>query len=357
MVGYFHRLASHYTKRGFVDECGIAHASQFEYRFAWWEVLNEMEHGLTPAEYTAIYDAVVSDLRALLPGTKFLGLAMGDHNRFEYYRHFLDRRHHNPPDVPIDGISYHQYVWAPGAMPLPRLAALFFAQMDAFVQEVAEVEGIKHSFETDAWKVQTFINEIGCGSADRKAALQDGWFTLCAATYAYLLAKAAPLRVERFGMSQVIGFTGDTLCRGCEDEWPVTSMVDWVTGDGNARYWVLRMLLDELPRGLKRVPATNVRCEPGAPRAAHAQAFVTVPDGRRKVLVVSKHPATLRIRVSGATGGFVSVVDGTTGDPFGCAEDPQTNKTCYVRRRRIAADTIVVGAFGTAVVIMPQDVR
>lgn len=43
---------------------------------------------------------------------------------------------------------------------------------------------------------------------------------------------------------QVIGFTGATLGPGYEDEWPSTTMVNWWTGDGNVRYWVLKLLID-----------------------------------------------------------------------------------------------------------------
>ena len=124
----------------------------------------------------------------------------------------------------------------------------------------------------------------------------------------------------------------------------------------NARYWVLKMLLEELPTGTKRVPAT------GSSDAAlvHAQAFVTAAaaggkggGGTRKVLVVSKSAAPVRVRVSGAGGGRLSWVDETVGDQFGCTEDAAAGTACIGRVAKLdSSGTFMLGAFGTAVVVL-----
>jgi hypothetical protein len=161
------------------------------------------------------------------------------------------------------------------------------------------------------------------------------------------------LQVAHFGVSQVIGFTGDSLCPGCADEWPSTSMVDWYTGRGNARYWALMMLLQELPTGTKRAPTTTVEASPEGSFAA--QAFVTAA-GERKLLLVSKSAAPPTVTVPEAGGGSISFIDGTTGDTFSCV--PTAVLPCYVLRKPLAGSdgssaSFVLGSWGTAVVTLP----
>jgi hypothetical protein len=58
-------LQLRYTQGGFIDEYGSEHASDHEYDFQWWEVLNEVEaeHGMSASTYTRIYDAIVAGIR------------------------------------------------------------------------------------------------------------------------------------------------------------------------------------------------------------------------------------------------------------------------------------------------------
>jgi len=356
IADYFHRLASYYTAGGFVDECGVQHVSNYHHKFSWWEVGNEIEdeHKMTPQVYASLYDAVVADLRLLLPETRFLGIADGRHNNFEYFTYHLNKSNHHPSDIPINGISYHQYCMANG--PLDEVATSYFSQMDTFVEEVIKIETIKHSFEPIRGSIETFINEIGCG-ANRATWSQPKFYLLCSATYSYLFAKASMLQVEHFGVSQVIGFTAGS-CQGCVgDEWPSTSMVNWYTGDGNARYWALKMMIEELPTGIKRAPITNVTTSStsfATTDVLYAQAFVILSTGEQKVLIVSKTSEPVEIFVPpSAHGGLLSFVDETTGDQFGCVE--VNDRTCYVRRRPLLNnDSFVLGGFGTAIVILPS---
>ena len=75
---YFARLVSWYTNGGFTDENGRRHESGYHYQLPWWEVLNEVdsEHRMTPEQYTVRYDAIVSAIHAVSPGTKFVGLSL-----------------------------------------------------------------------------------------------------------------------------------------------------------------------------------------------------------------------------------------------------------------------------------------
>src|SRR5579863_313566 len=75
---YFARMVSWYSKGGFTDENGVRHQSGYQYKLPWWEVLNEVdsEHHMTPQQYTARYDAIVSAVHAVSPETKFVSLAL-----------------------------------------------------------------------------------------------------------------------------------------------------------------------------------------------------------------------------------------------------------------------------------------
>jgi hypothetical protein len=131
-------------------------------------------------------------------------------------------------------------------------------------------------------------------------------------------------------------------------------MVDWYTGHGNARYWALMMLLQELPTGTKRVPTTSVESSPDGIIAS--QAFVTLADGAHKLLIVSKAQTPTTVTVPGAGGGALSFIDATTGDSFSCVPTPSL--PCYVLRRTLSGpiggpSSFVLGPWGTAVVTLP----
>eukprot|EP01060_Flectonema_neradi_P041093 TRINITY_DN9621_c0_g1_i3.p1 TRINITY_DN9621_c0_g1~~TRINITY_DN9621_c0_g1_i3.p1 ORF type:complete len:513 (+),score=91.04 TRINITY_DN9621_c0_g1_i3:49-1539(+) len=312
ITSYYVRLAKYYTKGGFVDECGNFIKGYNYPDFQWWEVFNEIEaeHSLSVAYYDTIYDTIVAALREFLPTTKFLGLAMGSHNQFEYYTYHLNNSNHNPKTTPLDGISYHQYVGASGN--LSSMAKSYFSQMDTFVAEATKIEAIKHSYQSST---ETFINEIGCASGSY---MEDGFYSLCAATYAYLFAKGSVLKIEHFGMSQVIGFTGRTLCDGCSDEWPSTSMVDWYSGEGNARYWALKILIEQFPTGSKVAHNTT------SPEGVAVQAFTV--GQQQKILLVNTMLTSTDINLN-IVGSYHSVfVSPKTGNQFSCAANCTGNR-------------------------------
>ena len=74
---YYARLVSWYVDGGFTDELGKRHESGHHFKIAYWEVLNEpdFEHHTTPEQYTARYDAIVSAIRKVAPGMKFVGIS------------------------------------------------------------------------------------------------------------------------------------------------------------------------------------------------------------------------------------------------------------------------------------------
>jgi len=93
--------------------------------------------------------------------------------------------------------------------------------------------------------------------------------------------------------------------RGANMTWSV-SMVDWDTGQPNARFWVLKLLRDNFGPGDKLADS-----HADGPYV-YAQGFVT-RDGGRRILLVNKRDRTFIASLSGADGANVTYVDQTTG--------------------------------------------
>ncbi len=119
----------------------------------------------------------------------------------------------------------------------------YYEQADAFINETRHILSIRDALSPDTG---VDIDEIGC--AYQGFPIKDEFWPICAANFAYLFAKLAPLGVDVLGMSQVIGYPA---MDGLSWEWPSTSMIDWISGKPNARFWLLKMLIDLLGNGEK----------------------------------------------------------------------------------------------------------
>eukprot|EP00241_Pyramimonas_parkeae_P000840 CAMPEP_0114228412 /NCGR_PEP_ID=MMETSP0058-20121206/2327_1 /TAXON_ID=36894 /ORGANISM="Pyramimonas parkeae, CCMP726" /LENGTH=567 /DNA_ID=CAMNT_0001339353 /DNA_START=154 /DNA_END=1857 /DNA_ORIENTATION=+ len=377
MVGYFTRLASYYTNGGFFDECGSFVRSPYRYRFAWWEVFNEpdAEHHQSIQEYTKSFDAIVGALSSLMPDTKFLGMSLQYHYEYDAFRYFLNSSNHNltalaskgsyDPDAPlVQGISYHQYPKGSGSS-LAKLSQDYFSAQDAFVDEVKNIEQIRNAFSP---RTATFINEVGCALSNITQVLEPGFFTMCAASFAYLYGRLAPLGIDHLGMSQVIGFTGATLGPGYEDEWPSTTMVNWWTGDGNVRYWVLKLLIDnfagESVNKTAHVTSTRSMGSMEQQKGILAQAFTVHlqnGDKRHTILLVNTLNKNATVEIPHARpGDFVNYVDETTGQPSGGYPYPDRpsfgcNQDCIGHKVLTEAELVInMKRFATAIVVLQE---
>ena len=305
---YFARLVSWYTKGGFTDEFGKWHESGHHYPLDYWEVLNEpdFEHDTTPAQYTARYDAIVSAIRSVNPGIKFVGLSLAMPSRSpDFFEHFLNPRNHQP-GIPLDMISYHFYAVPAEDEDLGVEQHTYFAQADGFLNTVRYVESIRKRLSPST---QTTINEIGVIRADDLKQSQpghvaqpipDAYWNLAGAVYAYVFIHLARLGIEIAGESQLVGYPS---------QFPSVSMVDWNTGAPNARLRVLELLIKHLSPADQVVSAAT-----GSPYY-EAQAFLGA-DGQRKLLLVSKRSRAAEISLPGFAGASVTVVDqATAGGP------------------------------------------
>lgn len=327
VADYYGRLVSWYTQGGFTDEAGAVHSSGHHFKLDYWEVLNEVdfEHNMTPEFYTALYDAVTASIHRADPAIKFVGLALAAPGRSpHFFEYFLDPRHHQP-DTPLDMISYHFYASPADDEPVEAWAYTFFDQASRFVDLVRYIQSIRARLSP---ATATDIDELGAilpnDNVTPRGPIPDSYWNLCSAMYAYLYSELAQLGVEVVGESQLVGYPS---------QFPSVSMVNWNTGQPNARFWTLKLLRDNLGPGDRLV-----HTEAGG--SLYAQAFLTL-RGKRELLLVNERDRDVKADIRGGAGSSVQFVDRSTG------EHPAASTT-------LSGDTITLGGFGVTLVTLKQ---
>ncbi|HUI41194.1 MAG TPA: glycosyl hydrolase family 39 [Terriglobia bacterium] len=328
VADYYARLVSWYTQGGFRDELGVRHTSDHHFKIDTWEVLNEIdfEHHMTPETYTAVYDAITAAIRKIDPSIKFMGLALAapsDEPRF--FEYFLNPKNHEP-GAPLDTISYHFYASPAGDEPPEAWPYTFFDQASRFLNVVRYVQAIRQRLSP---ATRTDLDEIGAilpdDNATPRAAIPASYWNLCSSMYAYLYGNLASLGVDVVGESQLVG---------CPSQFPSVSMVNWTSGQPNARFWTLKLLHSHFGPGDKLAETSA-----SAPYV-YVQGFVK-PDGTRALLVASQRNRPFELAVPGAAGGTEEFVDQTTGEQPPASVHLQT-------------DRLTLGGFGVAVVTLPS---
>lgn len=313
---YYGRLVSWYTKGGFKDENGKWHASGYHYRFPYWEVLNEidLEHHTTPEQYTRRYDAIVSAIHRVSPETKFVGLALAIPGANpKYFEYFLNPKNHRP-GIPLDFISFHFYAGPALDEGPSSWQHTFFDQAEGFLATTRYILAIRDRL-SPATKIDTdelgvILPTDGLEIQARKA-LPDHiphiYWNAAGALYADLFVELSKMGVDVIGESQLVGYPS---------QFPSVSMIDYNNGKPNARYWVLKMIVDNFHPGDRIVKTSEGNF--GNVPAPLAQAFAT-PHGRRILLVnKSNGEETVMVPADFAHAEFATV-DGATGD-----EPPRT---------------------------------
>jgi hypothetical protein len=309
---YYARLASWYTRGGFMDEYGKRHESGHHFALPYWEVLNEpeLEHFTTPEQYTARYDAIVSAIRKVAPQIKFVGMALAgpspnlgvDFDTPRYFEYFLNHKNHHS-GIPLDMISYHAYAQPAQDESDSSHPSSFFDQADQFLREVRYIEAIRKRLSPET---RTTIDELGSILPSDFDQMKPGYsfqpitssyWNLSGAFYAYIFAHLARIGIDVVGESQLLGYPR---------QFPSVSLLDWDTGQPNARFWVLKLLRDNFAPGDKLV-------ETGLPSPViYAQGFIT-RGGKRKVLILNKRDAPYTLDMPGAAEAQLEYVDQTTG--------------------------------------------
>jgi len=302
LTGYYIRLISWYTKGGFTDELGKYHQSGYHYDIPYWEVLNEVEfeHYMSPQYYTKIYDAIVTAIHKISPKTKFVGMALANVDTTpDWFEYFLNPANHKP-GVPLDMISYHCYASANPEQGFDAYQYPVFEKADDFSNTITYIESIRKRLSPNT---KTDANELGTFVSDqmRDQPIPDLYWNLSGAVYAYFYIGLTKRGIDVIGESQLVGFPS---------QYPDVTMIDYKNNKPNARYWVLKLINDDIKAGDKLVQ-TDVNGDYGG--GVLAQAFIT--DSGKKVLLINKRNKTIMIKLPPEfKGGERSTVDEDSGD-------------------------------------------
>lgn len=297
---YYARLLSWYTRGGFTDELGRYHSSGHHYKIDYWEVLNEpdLEHNISPQLYTRLYDAIVTAMHMVSPTTKFTGISVAYETNPTWFEYFLSPANHRP-GIPLDAISYHFYGRpSVNTLPIGNYQYSFFDQANGFLDRVRYIEAIRKRLSP---RTMTQINEIGniLRDQDYKEPIPPTYWNLAGAMYAYLYLELTKIGIDVAGESQLVGYP---------TQFPDVSMMNWTNSKPNARYWVLRLLHDNLGPG-DQLKSTSLGSE-----TVVAQAFVTKKG--RQLLLINKYDKDQTLKLPDGAQKISYVDEGTGDDPY-----------------------------------------
>jgi len=272
---YYGRSLAHFIAGGHTDEAGNFHKG-YNYNVTIFQSINEpeAEHKCNYTEYTRRYDAIVEGIwRHADPDHKleFLMGQLSGHREWDWYHFMLNSSNHRP-GIPIDWLSYHFYSTA-HSLDDSALENLF-DQADGFLDEVSEIQTIIEQYtatSTTGKKAKNFIDEIGCFAPVGAGTMNPSetlFWNACGGMFAYLFGHFTVLGIEYAGTSQLMGFPeikGEDLAHlflarppgtKIPTQVPSVTIIDPMTGRPNSRYWVLKLLIDEISPGVAFVNST-----------------------------------------------------------------------------------------------------
>jgi hypothetical protein len=213
IANYYECFVRWYVQGGFTDAAGQRRKSGHAIAFPYWEVLNEpdFETEMTPAEYTARYDAIVAAVHKVSPETRFVGLALASTVSDPVFTtHFLNPKNHRP-GTPLDYVSYHFYGQYRADQSRAEQAAAVFDQADQFLDTLRYVAAIRDALSPHTGLMVTEIGALNQGARGPRAEALVHEAQLSGAMYAYLYARMAALGVEAAHVSGLVATQPDQM--------------------------------------------------------------------------------------------------------------------------------------------------
>ena len=317
---YYGNLINWYKNGGFIDEYGNEYKSNHHMIIDTWEILNEVEseHDNTPQSYTILYDNIVEQIRKLADPKheiKFMGMALGGHNEWNWYNYFLNISNHASNDIPLDYISFHFYA-SSKSRTNPIDFEQFFPDADTFFIEVQNITKIRDKLSPET-KID--IDEMGVilpnDNTPGVAIPPAIYWNAAGAMFAYCFGKLSALGIDILGESQFMGYPEipesefPSSPDGLPPQFPSVTEIDWNTGVGNARYWILKLLIDHFHIGMKAVDTRF-----NSSNEFFAQGFMDPSSQTNVILLVNKIYNNITINYDGLTGGKLYYIDERTGN-------------------------------------------
>ncbi len=122
-----------------------------------------------------------------------------------------------------------------------------------------------------------------------------------------------------------------------QPQYPSVALLNWTTGEGTAKYWTSKLLIETADIDNDQAVVTNTTDV--GDKNIFSQAFVG-KNGRRWVLIINKRYASIDVSLKGCTGGKMQIINEASG--FGPATEVA-----------LTSDRITLTAFAIAVVHMP----
>jgi hypothetical protein len=382
MARYVARVVGWYTAGGFMDECDHWHPSDLHYQWQLLSILNEDEHFVTPDDgtaYATCYDAIVAAVATINPDITPVGPEIaqpGIHSHDDVWRlnmikHFLDPNNHaNKIAPPV--ASYHWLVnFDNGSLTRPFLSwdrALAGAvdeleRAKANTTEMVLNEYIPYVLDwcSDHGASTSGVSFNGGGTCpdwqspktaggDPNLAHAKGiginrntWsWNAAAASFAYIFGTLAELGYKYVGIDQLVSGTWP-------DNQPEVAMIDWQTGQPNAKYFVARLLATTVGvRANKTIFVSTASWTRKGKRSDRVESIYSlayqVDGGARGVLLVNKESTAVDVHLRGfEDAGLVSVVEVDVG-----AAEPGFQ---LMKERRVGQDgEISLGPLAVAIV-------
>lgn len=141
------------------------------------------------------------------------------------------------------------------------------------------------------------------------------YWNAAAALYAYEYGVLSGMGVDVVGMSQLVGYPSMNITRVdtgatqlLDPQYPSVAMLNWTTGEGTARFWALKLLIDTVRPFASDVVATTV----SSATDVYAQAYAG-RDGTASVLLVNKRHTPQSVQLpTECAGAEARVVDEST---------------------------------------------
>lgn len=122
-----------------------------------------------------------------------------------------------------------------------------------------------------------------------------------------------------------------------QPQYPSVALLNWTTGEGTAKYWTSRLLIETANIDLDRAVVTNITGDQQSD--VFSQAFIG-ENGRRWVLIINKKYSTITVVLPDSIGGLMKLINEASGF------NPPTEIT-------LSSTEITLTAYSVAIVFMP----